>query len=428
MNPFLEILADHYSKLPARKLHTGECQTLQQKRCLLCHAGKIDYATELKHKQQAINKFWNSLQTGIPMRALSTSPLSRNYRTVSKRKAFLINKKFLLGLIGVEEDTARNFPLTIGECVIEPRLHSEVYRTIQEYLQKKENFSLAQEFNYVIVKGSDAEAIVIFNMNHFSSANRKEINRLSRHLTARIKNIHGVFVFVDEERSRYYLSDKPIKDERLNTKPLTKIFGKEKLFHKVDDVKFLYSALSFSQTNHSLLDSFVKTARDFLEFSKNDMLLDLYCGYGFFSLCLAKNVKRVLGIELSRSSINDAIENVQRNRITNAKFISANITADSLRRYLKRETSALKAHQPLAENLKLLLDPPRSGTAEGVIEFLANANPEKIVHIFCNADIIEKELKRWKRCGYSPAKAQPFDMFPGTSEIEVMVELEKLYA
>ena len=416
MKTLPELLTSRYSTVSARPLAAGECQTTHQKLCTLCFAGRIDYEVELKHKRQAIEEFWDSLQTGIPIQPLITSPLGRNYRTVSKRKAFLVNKNFHLGLIGVDEDRATSFPMAVEQCVIEPRLHAEVYRTIQEYLQKKQNFSLAEEFNYVIVKGSNAEAIVIFNVNHFSSANRKEVNTLSKHLSSRVKNILGIFVFVDEERSRYYLSDRPKKEGYANTKPMTKIFGKEKLFHKIGEVKFLYSALSFSQTNHSLLESFAATARDFLSLSKKDTLFDLYCGYGLFSLLLATNAGNVVGIELSRNSINDAIENARRNKIANAKFIAANITSQSLQRYLKPETL----------NLKVLLDPPRSGTAQGVIEFLVGRQPERVVHIFCNTDLIEKELNRWKQCGYVPVKAQPFDMFPGTSEIEVMVGLKKM--
>jgi len=74
-----------------------------------------------------------------------------------------------------------------------------------------------------------------------------------------------------------------------------------------------------------------------------------------------------------------------------------------------------------SKQLKILLDPPRSGTAEGVIEYIASQNPEKVVHIFCNSEIIEKELGRWKKSGYIPDTTVPFDMFPGTNEIEIMV-------
>lgn len=411
MKSLADILSHHYSPLPQRPLKAGECQTAQKKRCSLCIAGKIEYSTEFHHKQQAVMEFLQSLKLGVPIRPLIQSPVGRMYRTVSKRKAFLANKQFSLGLIGVDDDTAKNFPMTVHHCMIEPRIHNQVYDVVQRYLQKREHFSLAEEFNYVIVKGHDAEAKVIFNMNHFSSANRKEVNSLSKHLTSKVQNITGVFVFTDEERSGYYLRGNPQKNDRLNTKPITKIFGKEKLFHNVGNTKFLFSPLSFTQTNHSILNLFVSTARNFLDLTKNDTLIDLYCGYGLFSLCFAPAVRKVLGIELSRSSIADAIDNIRINNIINAKFISADITVESVRRFIK----------PEAGNLKLLIDPPRNGTADGVIEFLAQQQPEKVVHIFCNSTIIDREVTRWKNSGYSVVAVQPFDMFPGTNDIEVMM-------
>jgi len=411
MKTLAEILSHHYSPLPQRQLKAGECQTPQKKRCSLCYAGKMEYSTEFPHKQKAVMEFLQSLKFGVPIRPLIQSPVGRMYRTVSKRKAFLVNRQFSLGLIGVNDDTAKNFPIAVHHCMIEPRIHNQVYDVIQQYLQKREHFSLAEEFNYVIVKGHDAEAEVIFNMNHFSSANRKEVNSLSKHLTSKVKNIAGIFVFTDEERSEYYLRGNPKKNDRVNTTPITKIFGKEKLFHNVGKTKFLFSPLSFSQTNHFILDILVSTARNFLDLTKKDTLIDLYCGYGLFSLCLAPDVHKVISIELSRSSIIDAIDNIRINKITNTKFVSANITVESLRKHIK----------PGSGSMKLLIDPPRHGTAEGVIEFLAQQQPEKVVHIFCNSSIIESEVVRWKKSGYSVTAVQPFDMFPGTNDIEVMV-------
>lgn len=418
MNSLSDLLHQHYAPLPQRNLAPGECQTAHGKKCALCYAGRIDYAAELQQKQKAVTEFLNRVKFGVPVRPLIASPAGRRYRTVSKRKAFLVNRQFSLGLIGVEEDTLKSFPLTVERCMIEPNIHADVYRTTQEYLQKKENLSLAEEFNYVIVKGNDAEAAVIFNMNHFSSANRKEINRLSKHLTHKVKNIAGVFVFTDEERSRYYLRGNPRKDDRVNPKPLTKIFGKEKLFHKVGNTKFLHSPLSFTQTNHAILEPFTTAAKNFLALTRNDTLVDLYCGYGLFTLHLASDVRKSVGIEMSRTSIHDAVDNARINKIPNATFITADITAAALRKHMKPETS----------NLKVLLDPPRSGTADGVIELIADRKPEKVLHIFCNAGIIEKELKRWTNSGYSPAAVQPFDMFPGTSDIEVIVLLQKTFS
>ncbi len=406
-----ELLTQHYSKLPQRPLHAGECQTASKKRCSLCFAGRIDYPTELKYKELALKEYLNSLKIGVPMRPLIASPEGRVYRTISKRKAFLVNRQFSLGLIGVEDDTLKSYPMTVGQCMIEPKIHTDVYRIMQEYLQKKEHLSLAEEFNYVVVKGHDAEAAVIFNMNHFSSANRKEINRLSKHLTHKVKNIAGVFVFTDEERSKYYLRGNPKKDDRVNTRPIAKIFGKEKLFHKVGSTKFVHSPLSFSQTNHSILEPFITSARNLLSLNKEDILFDLYCGYGLFSLTLAPDVRKIIGIELSKASIHDAIDNARINKTSNVKFTGADISTHSLHRLLSSYRGSFK----------VLLDPPRGGTSEGVIELIGERKPEKVLHIFCNAEIIERELKRWDKAGYAPAAVQPFDMFPGTGEMEVII-------
>jgi tRNA/tmRNA/rRNA uracil-C5-methylase (TrmA/RlmC/RlmD family) len=72
----------------------------------------------------------------------------------------------------------------------------------------------------------------------------------------------------------------------------------------------------------------------------------------------------------------------------------------------------------------VVLDPPRRGTEIGVIGAVANRAPAKVVHIFCNIDIIPAELEQWKRVGYQTSKIVPLDMFPGTPNLEVLVLLE----
>ncbi|MFA6468061.1 MAG: methyltransferase domain-containing protein [Bacteroidota bacterium] len=423
MKSLSDILSAAAAKIPSRNLGSGECLTSRQQRCSLCFSSKIDYTAELKSKQQSISDFWHQLEPTVPCEPLVQSPLGRHYRTVSKRKAFIVGHRFFLGLIGVDEDSAKSFPMDIGACAIEPESHARIYTVIQEILQRKEQSTLVKEFNYVIVKGDDREAIVIFNMNHFSSSNRREVNTLSKSLTFKAKNVQGVYVFTDEERSKYYLSGTPRKGVQSNPKPLTKIYGNEKLFHTACGVKFLYSPLSFTQTNHSILEKFITSAKELLSLSKDDVLYDLYCGYGLFSLSLAAGVQSVTGIELSRSSINDAIDNAKRNKLNNVRFHTADISADHLPRFFNYRSSAPTAGSE--RQLKLLLDPPRNGTSENVIEFLAEQQPHKVLHIFCNSTIIEKELRRWKQCGYVPVKARPFDMFPGTDEVEMMVLLEQ---
>lgn len=413
MKTLAESFREKYAALPARPLTAGECQTPLRKKCSLCYASVISYETEVRHKQAVIAQFWETLDTGIVPEPLLPSPVGRHYRTVSKRKAFIVNKRFFFGLIGVDDDSLKNYPMDIGRCAIEPDSHAQVYAVIRDALLRKQQSTLVKEFNYVIVKGDDRESIVIFNMNHFSSANRKEVTALSKAITARVPTVQGIFVFVDEDRSGFYLPGNPRKGDRTNPRPLTKLFGREKLFHTAGDLKFLYAPLSFSQTNHSILNSFVATVHEYLSLEKSDVVYDLYCGYGLFSLSAAPHVREVIAAELSRSAVSDGIDNARRNAVTNAKFLCTDISIDTMPRIVKRRPD------------KIILDPPRNGTGHGVIEFLADTNPSKVVHIFCNTEIIGKELARWKHSGYVPVKARPVDMFPGTGEIEMVVLLEK---
>ncbi len=400
-----------------RALPAGECQTAERTWCTLCYASKIEYAQEYKFKNAALQKFWHSLGAAIALQPLVASPHTRYYRTVSKRKAFLNGNIFSLGLIGVDLSSARNFPIAVQTCAIEPELHSTVYAAVHSFLDEREHRELAHDFNYVIVRGDSprrTECTVIFNIKELTSENRREVNMLSKHLTKKVPVVSGVFVAVDSHRSHYYLQSASRKKEQGNKIVFQKIFGEQTMFHSVGNKKFGYSPLSFSQTNHSILEKFISTLSELLALQPDDTVCDLYCGYGLFALSFASHVRQVLGIELSQDSIRDAIENTRRLQQRNCKFIANTITDETL-------LAMFHTFKPT----KLLLDPPRTGTQPGVIEFLAATQPKRIVHIFCNIDILHKELDRWKKNGYELTDAVPFDMFPGTDEVEIMVGLER---
>jgi tRNA/tmRNA/rRNA uracil-C5-methylase (TrmA/RlmC/RlmD family) len=153
-----------------------------------------------------------------------------------------------------------------------------------------------------------------------------------------------------------------------------------------------------------------------LELSGGDQVLDLYCGYGLFSLSVADKIRNVTGVELSGDSIRDAKKNAERMHIENCKYIEGDIDEGCLERIFS-------SHSKIT---KVILDPPRNGTKPGVIEIIAAKKIERVLHIFCNIELMPAELTRWSDCGYEITKSVPFDMFPGTSEIEVMVVLEKM--
>ena len=408
---FKKYFSDAAASLPQRPLAHGECQTSAGQKCTLCTAHRIDYNDEYRIKNSALRQYWNVHQFPQTLQPLVPPPRSRNYRIVTKRKVFSSSGTLQLGLIGTDDDAAGIHPLQVVQCMIEPLAHADIYRCVHEYINRREFREIAEEMNYVVVKGNYEEFTVIFNIASLTSNSRQFINHLSKHLTKTVKGVTGVFTYIDQKRSRYYLPQRQ-KNQKLQ---IQKIFGNEAIFHRMRSNKFLYSPLSFSQTNLSIIEKFVSTAEEMLELKKGDQVFDLYCGYGLFSLSMADKVKMVTGVELSGDSIRDAIKNAERMHIKNCKFVEADIDQDSLERIFS-------FHPKMA---KVILDPPRNGTKPGVIEIVAAKNVQRVLHIFCNIELMPSELERWKNCGYTIVRAMPFDMFPGTGEVEILVLLER---
>ena len=340
---------------------------------------------------------------------LVESPLGRKYRTVSKRKVFLINKIYSLGLIDAsDENNVKSFDVL--QCMIEPDEHTKIFNLIKAKFEKPYSHPLRNVLRYVIIKGNYQEQTLIFSVGEMSHTVSKAVNTLSKSLTHEMPSVVGLFLYEDLSDGRYYLGSK----KAAGNQPMKKIFGNPELYQKICGKSFLYHPLSFSQVNQSIVEKMVAAAASLLRLQSGMNLYDLYCGYGLFSLCLADKVKAVYAAELSHESIASAIANAKRQRTENVRFIKTDITEDSIQRIF-RQSNPEDA---------VILDPPRSGTAEGVIESIASKGPKRVLHIFCNIDLMPKELHRWMQSGYTIKKAIPLDNFPGTSTVEVMVLLE----
>jgi tRNA/tmRNA/rRNA uracil-C5-methylase (TrmA/RlmC/RlmD family) len=286
-----------------------------------------------------------------------------------------------------------------------------VYRIIEEELAQPRATPLREALLYAVIKGNYREQTVILNARSVTPQVVRTANTISKLLTKHLGTaIAGFFLFEGDPEARYYLGarDKGAIPEA------RKLFGKRELFIRVDGRNFLYPPLSFSQVNESLLDRFVVEARRLLALTATNTLFDLYCGYGLFALCLASSVRTVIGVESAHQSVAAATANARRQHAANTRFVRANIDEDSIEHLLQKSPP-----QSL-----ILLDPPRGGTAPGVIEAIANRRPARVLHIFCNMDLIQIELDRWHRGGYRVARAVPIDMFPGTADLEMMVLLE----
>ncbi len=407
---FEEIFADvvRAAALSPRPLPPGECLSPSNQRCSICYGSRLSYDDELPLKHLALQKFWSNLPLDIPLGPLLSSPKGRNYRTVTKRRVFHTSKEVRLGLIPSGKKGEHGFEVVT--CAIEPEYHSGIYKHLQLVLNQKPFQKLAASLRYVILKGDYTQCTLIFHVDRIDAEIVRSANAASKNATKFSPTITSVWLFQGDDDGRYYLGTR--NPERGYS--FRKLFGKSDIAQEVLGRKFRFAPFSFTQVNLSHASNLVTQAKKLLKLTASDVFLDLYCGYGLFSLSFAGFVKRVTGVELSRESIQAAAANAKRLHIDNCRFITTDISGETVGRVMARGGS------PTA----VLLDPPRNGTAPGVIETIAAYKPGRAVHIFCNIDILLEELKRWEASGFRIVSTVPVDMFPGTSTIEIVTLLE----
>jgi 23S rRNA (uracil1939-C5)-methyltransferase len=166
----------------------------------------------------------------------------------------------------------------------------------------------------------------------------------------------------------------------------------------------------FFQTNyiqaHRLLDITLKQ----LTCTRNDSVLDLYCGCGFFTLPIATKAKKVLGIENNAASTTTAAENASANGLSNVHFKTMDVAI---------ALKDLKA----GEWQIALLDPPRVGCDESVLQELIRLSPRRIVYVSCSPSSFARDLKKFLAASYVVSYCQPIDMFPHTVHMETVATL-----
>jgi tRNA/tmRNA/rRNA uracil-C5-methylase (TrmA/RlmC/RlmD family) len=367
---------------------------------------KMNYEDELRAKDRAFSAYWNDITGSCSAGVIVPSPMPRKYRTTTKRRVHISQRGILLS----SDESQR----TDKPSLLEPDSHAGIFRIIAEMLNTPLNKHIAKSLNFVIIRGDYESHTVIFNIKKINADIVKGYTRMAERLKEHAPKLNGAYLFHDPDGSKYYLNASADVDGLR----LKRLFGNRMLSLRAGGIIYKYSPDGFSQVNLSICDAMLETAGSLLEHPDGGRLLDLYSGYGFFSCFLADRHSEIIGIDFAETSIDAARDNMkmlkQRAKWT---FHSRRIDVRSLRDILPEPG--------IAEYV--ILDPPRNGTAPGVIAEIAERNPELVLHIFCGVETIPGEIEQWKRAGYQSIKCVPLDMFPGTPDVEVMVLLKRVH-
>lgn len=179
---------------------------------------------------------------------------------------------------------------------------------------------------------------------------------------------------------------------------------------KLGEIYLCYSPQAFTQVTSNVAAKLYQSAASWIAPLRAESMLDLYCGVGAFALFCARTVTHVTGVEVSESAIADAEEGARLNRITNARFMTVDVSS-----YLARTT---------AKPDVLLVNPPRRGLNPEIVEQVIRVAPKVVVYSSCNPVSLRDDLRELSE-HYRIAKVVGFDMFPLTEHLETLVLLER---
>ena len=208
----------------------------------------------------------------------------------------------------------------------------------------------------------------------------------------------------------------------VNTEKTNVILGKEDLLlwgrdHLEDDLcglTFRLSVPSFFQVNRDQAEVLYGRALEFAGLTGRETVLDLYCGVGTITLCMARRAGRAIGAEVVPQAIEDAGANAVRNGVTNAEFLCADAG----------QAAAALAERGLRPDV-ICVDPPRKGLALPVIEAVTEMAPDRLVYVSCDPATLARDVKLFAGRGYGIRRAEAVDMFPRTPHVETVVLLSK---
>ncbi|MDR1086936.1 MAG: 23S rRNA (uracil(1939)-C(5))-methyltransferase RlmD [Endomicrobium sp.] len=378
--------------------------------CGGCSFQNASYDNQVKYKQQYVFELLKFAD--IKISQILTSPNMWFYRNKMEFSFFNSSKNNLVdgdsdADLGLHRTGSFNKYISIPPCFIADKDFLRAAEIVKDFANKNNipvyNNKTHEGFfrHLVLRKAANNNQLLINIVTNNSDQEQSFLVPLVKEFSEFADSIYWT---LNGRKSDAVVSDKTIL---MYGKP----FITEKLTVGGKDYFFNISPFSFFQTNSKGTEVLYNEILRLLNPSKEDILLDLYCGIGTIGISMANNVKKVVGIEQIEQAIDNAKENAVGNNVSNTEF------------------HAITAEQWVSENGSkfdvIIVDPPRGGLSKDVVDFLLNSNAKKIVYVSCNPSTLARDLQIIiERDIYSLKAIVPVDMFPQTYHAEAIVLLE----
>ena len=377
--------------------------------CGGCVYRNVEYTHELELKQSYVkNAFRKAGLPDVEVEAVRTTGVLCGYR--NKAQYPVANGKSGMEFGFYATGSHRVIP---GEqCVLQPPVFGEIARWIAAFCDRNGICAYDEERREGLLRhiylrcGSKTGEILVTLVINGSALPSEE--RLAYGLMQAFPTVVGILINSNLENTNVILGDK-----------FRTLAGRDYVEDELCGLRFRISAGSFYQVNHDACELLYGIARDKAALTGGETVLDLYCGIGTIGLSMAEKAGRVVGIEIVEEAVRCANENAERNQIGNAAFYCGD--ASDARRLL----SNAERIGGRIEEATVILDPPRKGSTEELITYLANRNFHRIVYVSCNPDTLARDCSLFYSLGYTVGTVTPVDMFPRTGHVESVVCLTR---
>mgnify|MGYP002586698518 FL=1 len=375
------------------------------RQCGGCQIQELDYQKQLDVKTNEVKQVISRIGKLDDVVIHDTLGMEHPFRYRNKAQ-FPIQKKDNMPVIGFYKKKSHDL-ISTDECIIQHEVNDKIIKIIKTYIRAY-NVSIYDEkthkglLRHVVTKvGFTTGEVMIVLV-----ANGKKLPYLKELASVLKENIPGFKTLV----------------VNVNTQKTNVILGKENIVAYGDgmirdyigELVFEISPLSFFQVNPLQTEVLYNKALEYANLGENDTVFDIYCGIGTISLFLAQKAKKVYGIEIVEDAIKDAKRNAKINNMDNVEFYVG-----------KAEEVVPKMYKEGKRANVVVVDPPRKGCDEKVLDTIISMQPDRVVYVSCNPSTLARDLAYLNERGYKCHEIQPVDMFPHSVHVENVAWLSK---
>ena len=376
------------------------------RQCGGCQIQELDYQKQLDVKTNEVKQVISRIGKLDDVIIHDTLGMEDPFRYRNKAQ-FPIQKKDNMPVIGFYKKKSHDL-ISTDECIIQHEVNDKIIKIIKTYIREY-NVSIYDEkthkglLRHLVTKvGFTTGEVMIVLV-----ANGKKLPYLKELASVLKENIPGFKTLV----------------VNVNTQKTNVILGKENIVAYGDgmirdyigELVFEISPLSFFQVNPLQTEVLYNKALEYANLGENDTVFDIYCGIGTISLFLAQKAKKVYGIEIVEDAIKDAKRNAKINNMDNVEFYVG-----------KAEEVVPKMYKEGKRANVVVVDPPRKGCDEKVLDTIVSMEPDRVVYVSCNPSTLARDLAYLNERGYKCHEIQPVDMFPHSVHVENVAWLSRV--